>query len=104
MIEKIMLTVVAGKFTTESDDVVELDELKRFVTSMEKKGVTELEVDGCHNWNGGVDINFVGKIKRLETDEEMELREKGNIAERVAREERERVTYMRLKEKYEGSL
>lgn len=78
---------------------VEIKKLKDDLDTLEKMGVTEIEIEAEDNW-GCASITIEAYINRLETDEEFKTRsdKENQVKEEIKRRELEQLE--KLKSKY----
>ena len=79
---------------------VELKKLKEDLETLEKLGVTEIEIEAEDNW-GSPSVTIEAFTKRLETDEEFSERIRMKEQTKKSFEQMELEQYERLKAKYD---
>ena len=79
---------------------VEIKKLKEDLETLEKLGVTEIEIEAEYNW-GSPSVTIEAFTKRLETDEEFSERIRMKEQTKKSFEQMELEEYKRLKAKYD---
>lgn len=79
---------------------VEIKKLKEDLETLEKLGVTEIEIEAEDNW-GSPSVTIEAFTKRLETDEEFSERIRMKEQTKKSFEQMELEQYERLKAKYD---
>ena len=102
--EKIVIEkLVESKYKYFQGTSLEIDELTNHLIDLKHLGANRIDVNPDEDRDGSIDgYEFNGTTIRLETDQEFEQRISAEKIKKETVEAKERLQYLKLKEKYDG--